>query len=748
MIIYILLLFLPTFFLIGRGRKEVFSVIALIALFLLVHRLFLTGQQTVTHDTMTWSMYLLCIKDVLQSGHLPGWNPYFSCGEPFYLYHYSYMFWQWFLFVLLDYVWPIEPVALFNLFFIFLFIFYNVGCYLFFQKIFEDKRVVLFCFATSLYATSFVMYFLEHSSFYLSVYAPYLLYFFLEYIENQSRRSLVFLGGLAGMMFNGYLPQFPLIAFSVFVVCYLVFMRGKYRFPQLDKETLVYATTGVILLLLIASPCLYAFSQFSDYISPKRAGLQDVGSTYDQLVIGHHQEYSAASYFVYFPGMRGILFIGFLALILAVIGALKSSNRFHLPILGSAIAIFFISLGANSFSQIIISYVPIFNLIRHYAQLEIFVQMFAICLAGMGLEYILSARKETNKGLLILLSIVSLAILALLLEFIHKPPVPVWPSPIKPDMYLVLFTISIMGIYILITHRTHPAFYFFFMMSVLGTLSLQWYLGYRALNYIRESNHNSAEPKNFTALLENRVTFSWKEQRDRSIVDGMQSVEHLFRLLDKIKKEIGQSGCCSETLIKEVDRYLCSPEICSIFKSHGYVPALDGNSLTRYSDVLKEPPLNPTKIADDILVRLQSLIAKNLQLFNQSMQENDCLGSDCWQKFLERFNADVYKLDHAIHDCLNAICLGNVADAEVKLRFVEDTYADMQRRLRRLQDASNITDEPTALSIFEDNFGERLTRLRSSVGLVAKTFQNFQNQLYLGSGRMRAINKYKQPWGG
>lgn len=740
MIIYILLLFFPVFFLIRRGRKELASVICLIILFLLVHGLFLTGRQTVSWDTMNWLLYLCGVKGVLQSGHLPGWNPYFNCGEPFYLYNYAYMFWQWFLFVLLDYIWPAEPIILFNLFFVFLFIFYNVGCYLLFQKMFADKKVALFCFTVSLYATSFNVYFTENSSFYVSIYFPYLLYFFLEYLENQSRRSLVLLGGLTGMMSNCYLPQIPIIAFGVFVVCYLVFMRGRYCFPHIDKETLVYATAGVILLLLIASPCLYVFSQLSDYISPKRAGFSDIGSSYNQLIVGHHQEYSGIFNFIYPFGNRGILFIGFLPFILAVMGALKSSNRFHLVVLASAIVVFFINLGANSFSYILINYLPVFSLIKQYMAFEIFSQMFVICLAGMGLEYILGAKKENGKNLLILFSIVSLTVLLLMLKFAYKPVTFVL---IKPEMYIVLFTVSIIGIYVLITHRTQVAFYFLFTMFVLCALSLQWYWGYRAINNIRDFNHLSAETKNLATLLERRVAFSWKEQRDISVMDGMRHIEHLIQLLEKIKKEIGQSGHCPDTLIVEVDRCLCSPEIYSIFKSHGYVPTLDENSLSICSDILKEPPPDLTKIADDILAKLQFLIAKNPQLFAGSVQEDNGLGGGRREKFLEHFNADIYNLDHAMNDCINAVRLGNMADAEAKLKFVEDAFTDMQRRLYKLQEAFSITDESTALSIFEDNFGKRVLRLRAIISLESKTLQNSQNLL---GGRVQDMHKHY--WGG
>lgn len=712
-IIYILLiLLLPAFFLVRKERKELAAVIALIALFLFVHRLFVTGQQTVSWDTMAWSLRLWSIKGVLQSGHLPGWNPYFNCGEPFYLYHYD-MLWQWFLFVFLNYFWPIAPLTLFNLFFIFLFIFYNLGCYLFFQKIFEDKRVVLFCFAISLFATSFIMYFQEIALFYVSIYLPYLLYFFLEYAENKSYRNLIFIGGLVGMMSNCYLPQFPIIAFGVFLACYLAFMSKKCYSFQLDKETIVYTSAGVLLLLVIASPSMYVFSQLPDYVSPIRSGPPSAVPTYDVRVIGHHQEYSGILNLICLHNTRGIMFIGILPLILAVIGALKSNNRFHLVILGSTIVIFFVSLGANSFFYILFKCLPISSIIRQYLLFEIFAQMFIICLAGMGLEYILATRKERSVYLLILLLAISITVL--LIRTLAEPD----SCSLPAGMFPLFFCLSILAIYVLITYETRRSFYFFFTLFLLCSLSLQWYLGYRKFPQYRNSG-DVLETNKLVTLLGKDPDFSWKEQRERFSVDGTKHLDRLIELLGIIRGEIEQFGHCFESSLEEASRYLHSYETCYIFQSQGYSPTLDRDSLHFCANFLEYPPPKPTKIARAILVALEPRLEKDSLLFDRILHGNNDLVEDPLHKFLSHFSSDLYELDYTLNDVFDTLLSGDMEVAEAKMKQIEGELADLQERLKNLCTALHQDAETDALSALEQGFGQEVARLHTVLQLTVR----------------------------
>ena len=176
---YLIFIFAPLVFLAGRSRREIASVAALIAVFLVIHVKFLTGAVTVSWDTLAWAMILEYVKEVVQAGYFPDWNPYMNAGEPLYLYHYSYAIWQWFVFILIDYIIPVDNVTLFSSFYVFAHVFYAVGCYLLFTKLFDDPRISLFCFAATIFSVGFASNLDEFTPLYISLYVPYILYFFL-----------------------------------------------------------------------------------------------------------------------------------------------------------------------------------------------------------------------------------------------------------------------------------------------------------------------------------------------------------------------------------------------------------------------------------------------------------------------------------------------------------------------------------------------------------------------------------------
>ena len=514
-------------------KKQLIAVISLIILFILVHTLFISGKQTVSWDSLAYSLGLYHIKEVLQTGNMPGWNPYFNSGEPLYIYHYTYTSWQWFLFTGLDSILHIKPVILFNTYFIFLFIFYNIGCYLFFSKIFKDKRIALFCFTVSLYAVSFIMYFQEHTSLYISIYFPYIFYFFLEYIENRKKFSIIILCGLFGIASNSYIPHFFILPFIVFIISYLIFVKKDKHFLTPDKKIIIYGTVGFILFLISISPVLYVLHELRNFISPIRSGSDNILDTFIRIT-GHHQDYNSILTLLGIPqDNRMILYLGYIPLFLMIVGILKSKNRFHLSILTSAIIIFFISLGRNSFLYILINkYLPTFSVLRHYVALEIFMQFFLICLAGMGLEYILLSPRRITKHITKIIIIVSgslllfYTVLQYYLSAVNNSQIPI-------IMQITLFLISILALFLLVIRRTSRSYYFFFIILLLTSLTYQWYFGYIKFEENKYSNKYSVgrlELQKITSILDDNSPVSWNKTRNKSYgqiltVDGYNTFE-------------------------------------------------------------------------------------------------------------------------------------------------------------------------------------------------------------------------------
>ncbi|MBI5561405.1 MAG: YfhO family protein [Deltaproteobacteria bacterium] len=513
--LYILLLFAPLLFLSGRRRKETVAAAILIAVFIIIHARFIGGRQTVTWDTLAWSMGLQHVKNLFEAGYMPGWNPYFNSGEPLYIYHYAYAYWQWFIFAALDRLFPLNPVALFNVFFVFLFIFYNVGCYLVFRKVFKDARVALFCLAVSLFSMSFVVYFGEHSSFYVSIYFPYVVYFFLEFVERRSPVGLALIPALFGIAASVYVPHFLALAFMVFAVSYFIFMDRPHYTVAADKKTIAHGLKGCIVMLVLILPVLYVYHRFGDFISPSRTGLDNLMSQ-DPMATGHHQEYRSILNFFAISNLtdaRTILYVGIAPFALAGVGAFKSANRFRWTVLVTVLVIFFINLGRNSFPYLLIHYVPTFGYMRQYIIFEIFVQFFVILLAGMGLEYLLTLPEGERKKAIMLVLFSFGAILAGYCGVKYKEVKTGAEALLPGTMYVTFFILSVASVIFLIRSGSErPAYLFLMTVVVLTAGTFQWYLG--ELNY-ENTKHtkDSGEVARLTEVLGRGHRAAWMGQR-------------------------------------------------------------------------------------------------------------------------------------------------------------------------------------------------------------------------------------------
>lgn len=513
--IYCLIISSPFVFLARRSRREVYAALGLVVLFLFVNGRFVTGMQTVSWDTLFWSTEFQYLREVVQSGHLPGWNPFFNSGEPLYMYHQHYAMWQWFVFFFIDKLIPINPVTLFNLSFLFLFLFYNAGCWLLFRKIFKDARVAAYALAVSLFSIGFIMHFQEFESLHISIYLPYIIYFFIEFIEQRKWAALTLMLALFGIAINAYVPNYLMLTLAVFIASYFLFMDKAYiKLPEFGSKTLVYIGAGLALMVLAAVPVLFIFIKWSAFVSPMRTGLEDYMNQI-QSVTGHHNDYKAILNFFTvssYTGKRAKLFIGIIPLTLAVVGAIKSANRFRWVMLFSAVLLFFISLGRNSFFYVIIHYIPTFGNIRNYVEFEFFVQFFAVCLSGMGFEYILGLKEDKR----LQTALICLSILALSASFFGAN----WlreskgglPHIVPMPMYGAFLALSVIAIMLLIQSRTTKACAFFLMAVIFTQASFQWYLGYLNYDSLRWSE-DSGELEKMNTLFAKKNEFSWSRSR-------------------------------------------------------------------------------------------------------------------------------------------------------------------------------------------------------------------------------------------
>jgi len=512
--LYILIIFFPFVFLIRKGRKEVFYAACLVGFFLMIHGRFLSGARTVTWDTLAWSLGMQHVKNLLHGGSFIGWNPLHNSGEPLYIYHYAYAYWQWFAFILLDWLIPVTSIQLFNIFLLFLYIFYNIGCYLVFLKVFKDFRVALFCLAVSIFSLNFDVYLVEHSSLYISIYFPYIIYFFLEFVERRSSIGLALIPVLFGVAANAYVPHFIVLAVLVFAVSYFVFMdKGNYSI-KLDRSALLSALLGSAMALVLVLPVIYVFFRMSEFVSPVRTGV-DSYMDMDIAKTGHHQEFKAMlQIFAVSSYTRGrmLLYIGIAPLVLAGIGVFKSTNRFRWTVLAAAVGLFFISVGRNSFPYLLMHYLPTFSFMRHYIIFEIFVQFMMILLAGMGLEYILAVLEEKRIEGYIMAAIGFSAVAAVHAVMKFKEMREGLAPLIHMTMFVTMLALAAAAVAILIQTRSRKAYIFLMTVVILNAGSLQWYFSDLHFDLIQESK-DANEPARLAEILDKDHAIKWNPMR-------------------------------------------------------------------------------------------------------------------------------------------------------------------------------------------------------------------------------------------
>ena len=541
------------------------AVAALIAVFLVVHVKFLTGAVTVSWDTLAWSMLLEYVKEVVHSGYFPDWNPYFSAGEPLYLYHYSYAMWQWFVFILIDYIIPVDDVTLFSSFILFLFVFYNVGCYLFFTKLFDDGRVVLFCFAASLMTLGFVMYFQEHTFLYTSLYVPYMLYLFLEVMEEKNYYALPLLLGLLGIAANIYEPHFAVLATLVFAGSYFVFMkRERYSVPP-ARVLARHGIGGVVMMGALMLPAVFVFLSFSDYISPIRGSLEAISVT-EEMGVGSRNSYGSVINFFSASSnsLQGaLLFVGTLPLALVFIGLFKSTNRFRPVAALATVVLFLLSLGPNSFFYTFIKYLPTFNYIRQFTVFEVYTLLFTISLAGMGLEYLSKrADGEWGKAKRAVLASFAVVLAAAVLKASTEKVLSLRFLTYS-SLYVIVFIASFIALYYYARTRSEASGRVLIATLVVGLASYQLYFGYFLYPQIAHTL-GKGQPEQYAAVMREDFEFEWKGSRaplykQQLFVLGyttfeapLKRVEADFIIFEPTLIEPGSGAALEEGSIEEV----------------------------------------------------------------------------------------------------------------------------------------------------------------------------------------------------
>lgn len=424
---FILISCLLPIYLFRRRWREVGGVAAIIIYFFILNKDFIWGNLGVYHDTASHEHLLTIFKQWLDAGIPIGWNPYMNGGEPLYLFSNGFLWPQWALFCWIDKLINVGTHTLFNLFWIFYFINFCVGCLLLFMVLYEDFRVTLFCFVSLVLSGQFIVS-LGQTAGFAMYYLPYILFSFILFYKRKNIYGFIFTVLFFSIALNHYLPHYIFLGFGTFIFFTVIFNLKLFssRLYLLKSRCVVIILTSIISLLL-SLPAFFSAKEIRNYVSPTRGGLLPGGAMkYGQM--GYQTCVNAPlwGYRVlleqstsYRENIHHAFYFGIIPLLLIPVALLFGwRDKYVWVILASAVVVLFLGLGMNFWGwRLLIKYVPGFNLPRHSAILAPFVSFFLICLSGYGFNKLLQKDLDTiTNSKLTILILATIAIVIFLIS--------------------------------------------------------------------------------------------------------------------------------------------------------------------------------------------------------------------------------------------------------------------------------------------------------------------------------------------
>ncbi|MDD4909519.1 MAG: YfhO family protein [Candidatus Omnitrophica bacterium] len=414
---FILGVCLLPFYLFRRSWKETGIIACVVIYFFILNKDLLGGRQVFYHDTrFTYEYLLMIFKQWLDSGAAVGWNPYMNAGEPLYLFSNYFLWAPWVLFCWINKFTGINAHALFNMFWLFLFVNFCVGGLLFFLALYDNFKAALFSFIALMLGGMFIVNLGQPMGLATMYYLPYILFCLALSVKRKDIYGFVLAVAFSGIALNHYLPHYVFLAAGICVFFFLAFnfrllpaalrlLGSGYRFMLL----------ALAVALLAASPAMFLAGEMRNYVSPSRGGAL-AGAALEPGRSGYQPgvKASLSDYRILLKqdlpsdaNIHHAFYFGIVPLLLMPLAIFGRRNRRAWAILASAALLIFLGSGNDFWGyRLLIKYVPGFNMIRHSFGLAQFAAFFLICLSGFGLKELL--RDNGRKQLFFWLAVIVL----------------------------------------------------------------------------------------------------------------------------------------------------------------------------------------------------------------------------------------------------------------------------------------------------------------------------------------------------
>lgn len=362
---------------------EIIGVTFVLILVLLSQRdVWFSSRLICVHDTLRLYPVFVQFADAVQRWRLPLWDPYLETGQPFFVVSPE-QIWAWqpwsLALLLLGKLLGTELLTLYHWHLFALFALFTSGSYLLFRRLFADPAPAFVAFAVLAFSSLNASYLRQIVYICNVALAPWLLLALFEAFESSSPRWLVLAAVLLGISSGSY----HILTLSTFIgIVLLSLLISRALSPaQLAaalsrRRVLAFC---FILFCLLASRSLSQAWYLRDFVliqrqdmayadSSRWADLAGLLSPYF-LSLARERNSSAVS--------EGLLYIGMLPLLLALIGMRFSRHRYRGAFLLSAAFTLLLMLGRNTPAYRLLQFLPTFLLVRNTTDFHAF---FLLCL--------------------------------------------------------------------------------------------------------------------------------------------------------------------------------------------------------------------------------------------------------------------------------------------------------------------------------------------------------------------------------
>lgn len=410
-------------FLFTKSIKNTSLVGFSIILFLNVYKDFFIGNTSAYHDTF-WGAEMLfrIVKQWVHNGYYPGWNPYLNGGEPIYLFSNNFIKIPYILFSFLGEWIRLPTHTLFNHCFIFIYLNFCIGSLLLFFVLFDDFKIVFFCFLSLLFSGCFDVNLGQPSGIIILYFLPYVLFGLVTSLKNKTPYGIIFAILYLSLSLNQYIPIYLFSVVFLFMIMLFLFYPQyiKVIFKIIKQHYKIIALV-VVFAILAAGPAIFLHSKLKDFVSPVRDISRTGGSlTLEKSGAQPRVNASFSGYRILVDriivdkrgGIHHAFYFGIIPLILIPIALFTSRNKTAWVFFITAIFIVLIGTGNHFILSFLYKFVPGFNMVRHTFPFAQFVPFLLICVSGFGLKAILSSEKKDNFKIM-LFSIVTAELLFL-----------------------------------------------------------------------------------------------------------------------------------------------------------------------------------------------------------------------------------------------------------------------------------------------------------------------------------------------